>query len=270
MLQHGWTHTQCSWLDSDGVSSTQPNQMAENRCSQAAVLGCLYLMCLYLSASPVCLKYGATFALLVFIWIAAIRLLMLIFSLQGKASSLAQVQRPLDVKDWSCDDVAAWMSSQGWVWRELDQYKERACEIGVTGRTLYDLEGAQKLLPNAAALLVLSSGMLRKDGYTLFTKDGRHIFILLMIRIGLSCCRGCIGPRFQDAVPSSPKGLSGCCFKAPGWALPASGYRPPCVFNFTADKNCVACPAHVLHMGGAGNSGVVLTLFSSSGYRAIC
>ncbi|CAL8465399.1 g4935 [Coccomyxa elongata] len=59
---------------------------------------------------------------------------------QSKPSTHLQVQRPLDVKDWSCDDVAAWMSSQGWVWRELDQYKARACDIGVTGRTLYDLE----------------------------------------------------------------------------------------------------------------------------------
>ncbi|BDA50047.1 probable E3 ubiquitin-protein ligase LubX at C-terminar half [Coccomyxa sp. Obi] len=58
----------------------------------------------------------------------------------SKPSTPVQVQRPLDVKDWSCDDVAAWMSSQGWVWRELDQYKARACDIGVTGRTLYDLE----------------------------------------------------------------------------------------------------------------------------------
>ncbi|EIE23090.1 U-box-domain-containing protein [Coccomyxa subellipsoidea C-169] len=74
---------------------------------------------------------------------------------QAKASSPAHVQRPLDVKDWSCDDVAAWMSSQGWVWRELDQYKARACKIGVTGRTLYDLEVYYSGLLSAPRLTML-------------------------------------------------------------------------------------------------------------------
>ncbi len=77
--------------------------------------------------------------------------IIILLMMQATASSPAHVQRPLDVKDWSCDDVAAWMSSQGWVWRELDQYKARACEIGVTGRTLYDLEGEWKLLDFQAA-----------------------------------------------------------------------------------------------------------------------
>ena len=30
---------------------------------------------------------------------------------------------------------------QGWVWRELDQYTARICEIGVDGHALYNLEG---------------------------------------------------------------------------------------------------------------------------------
>lgn len=34
---------------------------------------------------------------------------------------------------------------QGWVWRELDQYKSRVCEIGVDGHALYNLEGAFSL-----------------------------------------------------------------------------------------------------------------------------
>ncbi|CAL5222071.1 g4373 [Coccomyxa viridis] len=32
------------------------------------------------------------------------------------------------------------MNSQGWVWRELEQYKTRICEIGVDGHALYNLE----------------------------------------------------------------------------------------------------------------------------------
>ncbi len=76
----------------------------------------------------------------------------MISAVQSKPSTPIQVQRPLDVKDWSCDDVAAWMSSQGWVWRELDQYKARACDIGVTGRTLYDLEGASEVCPACCIL----------------------------------------------------------------------------------------------------------------------
>ena len=31
--------------------------------------------------------------------------------------------------------------AQGWVWRELEQYKTRICEIGVDGHALYNLEG---------------------------------------------------------------------------------------------------------------------------------
>ena len=30
---------------------------------------------------------------------------------------------------------------QGWVWRELEQYKTRICDIGVDGHALYNLEG---------------------------------------------------------------------------------------------------------------------------------
>ena len=32
-------------------------------------------------------------------------------------------------------------TAQGWVWRELEQYKSRICEIGVDGHALYSLEG---------------------------------------------------------------------------------------------------------------------------------
>ena len=36
---------------------------------------------------------------------------------------------------------------QGWVWRELEQYKTRICDIGVDGHALYDLEGLSGLHP---------------------------------------------------------------------------------------------------------------------------
>ena len=38
-------------------------------------------------------------------------------------------------------------SVQGWVWRELEQYKTRVCEIGVDGHALYNLEGLRGLHP---------------------------------------------------------------------------------------------------------------------------
>ena len=41
--------------------------------------------------------------------------------------------------------------SQGWVWRELEQYKTRICEIGVDGPALYNLEGVVGRLCNAIA-----------------------------------------------------------------------------------------------------------------------
>jgi hypothetical protein len=57
----------------------------------------------------------------------------------------------VDVLDWSCEDVASWMGSHGWVWRELDSYKKRLCEIGVTGRMLYDFEGLQRTASHATS-----------------------------------------------------------------------------------------------------------------------
>ena len=51
--------------------------------------------------------------------------------------------RPPDVRDWSCSDVASWMHSHGWAWRELGAYSARACEVGVQGLMLYDLEGGR-------------------------------------------------------------------------------------------------------------------------------
>ncbi len=40
---------------------------------------------------------------------------------------------------------------QGWVWRELEQYKTRICEIGVDGHALYNLEGMEACTWHKAA-----------------------------------------------------------------------------------------------------------------------
>ena len=46
---------------------------------------------------------------------------------------------------FSSNDLKAENVVQGWVWRELEQYKTRICEIGVDGHALYNLEGLTRL-----------------------------------------------------------------------------------------------------------------------------
>lgn len=47
---------------------------------------------------------------------------------------------------------------QGWVWRELEQYKTRICEIGVDGHALYNLEGVTDLLLQINTQLITGLG----------------------------------------------------------------------------------------------------------------
>lgn len=54
----------------------------------------------------------------------------------------------------SSNDLKAENVVQGWVWRELEQYKTRICEIGVDGYALYNLEGLTYLLMAESSLFV--------------------------------------------------------------------------------------------------------------------